>query len=209
MKVEFCQGENEIIQAVNAWLLRVVSQYNAHSLFLPAGNSPKPVYRSWRESPLAEIKKLKLQQIDEIIDDPKAGDFARFFATELPAYQVQNLQKGQVEPKKIDLAFLGFGKNGHIGFHEPHLPTSFSYGIVDLSSTTKKTLGLEDTARGLSFGAAAFLDCQAICLLVSGPGKENAWKKFLAKDPAIPAVALQAHQDFTVIADADLRSSQE
>jgi 6-phosphogluconolactonase/glucosamine-6-phosphate isomerase/deaminase len=207
MMIEICQEEKQMIAKANAWLADRIMRYQASSLFLPAGKSPQSLYAAWRQSPPSFLAGIDLQQIDEVIADPQAGIFSRFFSQELPAYSVRTILNEKERLPKADLALLGFGKNGHVGFHEPGLPASFKSGEVELSAETKSNLHLSNSARGWTYGTGTFLKSKAVCMIVWGSGKENAWRSFL-REEKIPAAFLKNHPDLTILVDARLTSQE-
>ena len=189
--------EEDAVKAAQLWLDQRVSRYRPSSLFLPAGETPKALYAQWRKAPPAYLKGMRLLQVDDVIDGPGKGMFARFFADELPGYQVEPPFK----ETRAELAILGFGTNGHIAFHEPHLPSSFSFGTVDLESDTAARLKLPEGTKGITYGVGAFLEAKAILLIVKGQGKKAAWDRFRAGDPSLPAAQLLGHSDLSVWTD--------
>ncbi|MCO5144036.1 MAG: 6-phosphogluconolactonase [Oligoflexia bacterium] len=191
------------VQTTNKWIEQKVQQYQAKSLFLPAGDTPKELYADWRKNSPDFLEKLHLLQVDDVIDSEKEGLFKKFFRDELPLYRVKYPQKGIT----ADLAILGLGTNGHIAFHEPGLPWTFDFGEVDLADDTKKRLSLENSARGLTYGAATFLQAKAILLIVKGR-KEDAYQKFMQKDADLPASALRSHSDLTLISEISTTQSR-
>jgi 6-phosphogluconolactonase/glucosamine-6-phosphate isomerase/deaminase len=189
--------EEDTVKAAESWLKNRIARYRATSLFLPAGETPKPLYAKWRQEKPAYLEGVRLQQVDDVIDGPGRGLFARFFAEELPGYNVEVPKDGS----PAELAILGFGTNGHIAFHEPHLPPSFAFGEVALEPDTCARLKLEAGTRGISYGAGAFLKARAILLIVKGEGKKAAWDRFKAGDAKLPSVRLKHHPDLTVWTD--------
>jgi 6-phosphogluconolactonase/glucosamine-6-phosphate isomerase/deaminase len=186
--------EEDSVAATEAWLQSRVEKYGARSLFLPAGETPRALYQHWRENPPAFLKGLRLLQVDDVADGPGQGMFAKFFAEELPGYTVHFPEGAE----RADLAILGFGTNGHVAFHEPHLPTGFSFGTVELEEDTTKRLSLPKGTKGITYGVGAFREASAILLLVKGAGKQAAWSRFQNGDESLPVSALRHHADISV-----------
>lgn len=189
--------EEDAVTAAQHWLDQRVARYRPASLFLPAGETPKALYAQWRQTPPAYLRSLRLLQVDDVLDGPGKGMFAQFFADELPGYQVEPPFK----ETRADLAILGFGTNGHIAFHEPHLPRTFSFGPVELDHDTTARLKLPEGTKGISYGVGAFLEAKAILLIVKGKGKQAAWERFRAGDATLPAAQLLGHPDLAVWTD--------
>lgn len=185
------------VRAAEDWLESRLKKYGAGSLFLPAGETPKRLYARWRAAPPDYLARLKLLQVDDVIDGPGQGMFARFFAEELPGYQVVP----PVREGRADLAILGLGTNGHVAFHEPGIDPGFSFGEVDLEDDTAQRLSLPSGTRGITYGVGAFLQSKAILLIVKGASKKQAWERFQRGDPTLPATALKDHPDLSVWVD--------
>ncbi len=197
MNLIICKSADEMTLKAEHWLKTKVSQ----SLFCPAGETPKKLYQ--RINGQDFFKKLKLYQIDEIISGSKQGEFKKFFENHLPDHLDQFVWIDQ-PLGQARFALLGFGKNGHLAFHEPHLPPSFMGGEVELSQSTCETLQIKDKTRALTYGIGAFLKTEACLLLITGSGKQNAFQDFLANKSTIPAVALKKHNDLTVLVSQEI-----
>lgn len=185
------------VRAAEDWLQDRLKRYRVGSLFLPAGETPKRLYAEWRAHPPAYLRGLRLLQVDDVLDGPGQGMFARFFAEELPGVEVVP----PVREDSADLAILGLGTNGHVAFHEPGLPPSFSFGEVALAADTVNRLNLPLGTRGVTYGVGAFLRAKAILLIVKGASKKAAWERFEKGDASLPATALKAHSDLSVWVD--------
>jgi 6-phosphogluconolactonase/glucosamine-6-phosphate isomerase/deaminase len=195
--MEILRAEEGVTEAVENWLLSRVTRYGARSLFLPAGETPRPLYTRWRAAPPAYLAGLRLLQVDDVTSGASKGLFARFFREELPGISVFPPEREE----RADLAILGLGTNGHVAFHEPGLPVSFRFGEVDLEEDTTLRLKLEPGTRGITYGVGVFAEAKAVLLVVRGEGKRNAYDRFLQGDPAIPASGLREHPDLTVLVD--------
>lgn len=186
-----------MIADVNRWLAEKVEQYEAKSLYLPAGNTPKKLYAEWRRSPHQALAQLALYQVDDVAEGERRGAFAQFFSEELPQYKVH-------EPKsdvQADLGILGLGVNGHVAFHEPGIPETFRFGEVILRSETTVRLGVKAGTKAVTYGLGAFLETKALLLMVVGKDKKRTYERFLAGDSALPATALYKHPDLTLFVD--------
>lgn len=186
----------ESVPECNAWLRDRAGRYEAQSLYLPAGETPKPLYADWRAHP-ERIARFRLYQVDDVAEGPKAGLFARFFQEELPGFSVE----APTRDVQADLAILGLGTNGHLAFHEPGLPTHFRFGRVALHDDTCARLGLAPGTHGISFGIGAFLATKAVLVLVRGANKERALRALEKGEEGWPATALLQHPDLTVISE--------
>lgn len=198
MELVVCKSTQQMNQLTVQWLEAQLAQSQIRSMFLPAGNTPKDLY-AWMERQGPErFKHLRLLQIDEILTGLKAGEFKKFFLQALPSFSEQ---MEWISPllHPGDGAILGFGKNGHVGFHEPGISHPFWGGKVELTEETCAALGVSPPIEALTYGAESFLHTRSCLLMVSGHGKAAAFKKFLAQDPLIPASRLHGHTALTVL----------
>ncbi len=200
MEMKICKDSGELATETSSWCLDKIKTTQARSIYLPAGNTPIPVYQQWTQNPPDFLNKLKLIQIDDVLTGSKSGIFKEFLMQHLPK-QKEHFHWIGDKYNQADLAILGLGLNGHIAFHEPELPKNFYSGCVRLSDKTCETLKVEPATWGVTYGASAFLKTKAILILVSGEAKRDVLQRFLRKDPTLPASALHEHNDFTILAD--------
>jgi glucosamine-6-phosphate deaminase len=113
---------------------------------------------------------------------------------------------------RLDLAILGLGRNGHLGFNEPPSGPETPTRVVELSPVT-----LEDNAgywgeaahvpsTAVTMGLRQLLRARRIVLVVSGAGKRAVLHRALEGPvgPDVPASLLrEAVSDVTVIVDRD------
>lgn len=187
-----CQNESEWVKAVESELQAFASK--KANVFLPAGETPKALYRKWRQGLPPAFQKFQFYQIDEIMDGENR--FAKFFTDELPQVPVSQVIQFDVPG---DVAILGLGLNGHVGFHEPAIDPKFYSGCVKLSGDSCERLHLKPGTWGLTFGLGAFARCQKVLLLVRGAAKQSVLEDVLKGDLRYPAAHLLRHRDFKVI----------
>ncbi|MCC7441830.1 MAG: 6-phosphogluconolactonase [Bdellovibrionales bacterium] len=220
MKTIPFHSPEEMAVLADAWCRDRIQALDARSLFLPAGNTPRPLYALWERTQPEHLRRVRLIQLDDIWDKGQgplppekggglddgaravSGRFRRFFEAELPFYAARIQAPGAKTRQGADLAILGLGPNGHVAFHEPGLEPTFRHGEVALSKATCRSLGVEHPHWGLSYGLAAFLESQAVVLMVSGAGKEEAYRALLSGDTRFPVAHLRHHPDLTVLVDA-------
>jgi 6-phosphogluconolactonase/glucosamine-6-phosphate isomerase/deaminase len=196
------QDQNLWVQSASNWLERKIIQYNSESVYIPAGETPKILYKYWTETNPFFLKKIKLVQIDEVSTGYKKKLFEKFFKNHLPLHhsQIEFISSGGTQ---ADLAILGLGTNGHVAFHEPGLSQNFYSGCVKLSSETIHNLQLEEKTWGTTYGLGAFNACKAILMMVNGEKKMKIVIDLINRnDPnKLPASGLKTHQDFTLLTD--------
>lgn len=112
----------------------------------------------------------------------------------------------------LDLAVLGLGRNGHIGFNEPGSSFDSRTRVVTLAPETRQAnapdFGGDPAAvppRALTVGIATILESREVLVLVAGAAKAEAVRRALAgpADPAVPASALQRHPRVTWFLDRE------
>jgi glucosamine-6-phosphate deaminase len=109
----------------------------------------------------------------------------------------------------IDLAIVGLGPNGHIGFNEPgSVPDSRARQIVltqeSIVSNARYWGSKADVPRfAFTLGIGTLIEARAIILMASGEAKAGILAKALEGPvgPDVPASLLRSHPDFTVLAD--------
>lgn len=187
-----CQSETDWVTAIENQLAPFSG--TGAKIFLPAGETPKPLFRYWRTTRPQSITKFKFFQIDEILDGQRR--FEKFFTDELPDFSVAKVEDFDLE---ADVAILGLGVNGHVGFHEPHIDPKMVSSCVRLSGDSCQRLQLKAGTWGLTYGIGAFQRCRKILLLVRGPTKQPILQKVLAQDLNYPASYLVSHPGFVAI----------
>jgi glucosamine-6-phosphate deaminase len=115
----------------------------------------------------------------------------------------------------LDLAILGLGANGHIGFNEPGSDWSAHTHVVSLSSETRATHVAQTQGKfaipenGITVGIATIFAAREILLLVAGGAKARALEAFRRgiPDPRWPVTALLTHRHVTVLSETELESA--
>jgi glucosamine-6-phosphate deaminase len=109
---------------------------------------------------------------------------------------------------RIDLLVAGIGANAHIAFNEPGSHFDSRTRVVDLTPETignaQKHFGSESApSRAITIGIANILESRRVLLLASGDAKAEAVRRALRQpvSEAVPASALQLHDDVTVLLD--------
>jgi glucosamine-6-phosphate deaminase len=109
----------------------------------------------------------------------------------------------------FDLAILGLGPNGHLGFNEPPADPSLPTRVVRLSEQSIVSnagyWGGRDAVppEALTCGMAQLLAARSTLLLVSGAHKRDILRRTVEgpATPDVPASLLQGAQGVTVLAD--------
>jgi 6-phosphogluconolactonase/glucosamine-6-phosphate isomerase/deaminase len=108
----------------------------------------------------------------------------------------------------LDLAILGLGINGHVGFNEPGSGPDAATRVVELAETSRQTAtgryGASVAPRaGITIGLARLLEAGEVWLLVTGGQKARVLRRALhwPESPSCPASYLRRHPLLTVFAD--------
>ena len=109
----------------------------------------------------------------------------------------------------LDLAVLGLGPNGHIGFNEPGTPFDAPTRPVDLTeesvSSNAAYWGSRDAVprRAMTLGMSTLGAADHVVVLVSGERKRSILRRTLHGPigPDVPATMLRTRDRVTVMAD--------
>jgi 6-phosphogluconolactonase/glucosamine-6-phosphate isomerase/deaminase len=203
MEILVCKDENAWVGAANDWLRSRLKKMPVERIFLPAGETPRPLYRSWEKSGAPFSDNVRLLQVDEVLTSRGPGIFQKFFKECLPSYQKQ-FDYIQNADQWAQLTLLGLGTNGHVAFHEPGLPPPFFSGCLELNAETTERLKLAPRSRVVTYGLNAFLRSQGILLLVRGEGKRAILNEILKPECQLPAAKLKTHHDLCILTDFEI-----
>lgn len=209
-------------------------------LALPTGSSPVPMYaelvRIFRERS-TDWGRVTTFNLDEYVgvtpDHPES--YARFMAEHLfdavPApVERRHLPNGlapdttaeceryerEIERAGgIDLAILGVGLNGHLGFNEPGTALTAQTHVADLAPVTWRrnfpqfakqhngSSGERPFGRAYTMGIATILQARRILVIAAGETKRDVLRAALTGPVTTgnPASFLQLHRDVTLVLD--------
>ena len=108
---------------------------------------------------------------------------------------------------KIDVCVLGLGKNGHLAMNEPAETLQPHCHKALLAEGTRQhgmlTRSGAQVTEGLTLGMADILRAHRILLLVSGPGKREAFRRLRKPgvSPLLPASFLWLHPSVEVLVE--------
>lgn len=205
-------------------------------LVLPTGSTPIPVYRhlvEWHRAGELSFRQAVIFNLDEYHGLPATHpqSYAQFMHTHLIGHididpanvhiprgdlpseavgaEVAAYEQAMLDAGGVDLAILGIGANGHIGFNEPGSPRNARTRLVRLHPRTRRDALREFGAaaavpdHGISMGVGSILAARRIILLATGATKASALSAAIEGpvSPACPASYLQDHSAATVICD--------
>ena len=224
------------VASVGAGLVRdglAAAARPAPTLMPALGTSALGVYAALGElasTGAADLSGLRLIQLDEYLGldpgDPRslAGWLRRDVATPLgiPDERIITLPGDAPDPEAacrdfdtsvaaaggIDVAVLGLGPNGHLGFNEPPSPAGAPTRAVDLTpesleSNARYWPDLEVPRRALTAGMPTILAARRIVLVVTGAGKRAILRRLMTEPvgPDLPASYLRDCGAATLLAD--------
>ena len=203
---------------------------------MPAlGTSALPVYRDlalMSRSGGIDTRALRLIQLDEYAgiaaDDPRTllGWLRRDVAEPLgipdariigfdgvhddPEAAVRRYDEAVAAAGAIDVAVLGLGPNGHLGFNEPPSPRTAPTRLVRLSaasvaSNARYWPDRDVPTTAVTAGMPTILGARRVLLVVTGATKRTILERTIRGPitPDVPASFLQEHDHVTVLADPD------
>ena len=214
----------------------VVSSRPAANTVLATGQTPVGLYRelhSEQEKGRVDLTKLRIFQLDEYLgldsQDPRLlyNWMKREFLEPIgvPETNVVQLPSDPSDPEDVcreyeetisvaggfDLAILGLGANGHLGFNEPPAYPDSPTRVVELSDDS-----IESNARywdghervplqALTVGMKELLAAKHILLVVSGVHKHTAIRRVIEGPITahLPASYLQQRPNVTILADQE------
>lgn len=204
-------------------------------LALPTGRTPLPLYDELAARYRAgriDFSRVRTFNLDEWVGIPPGspGSYAAFMAEHL--FSRVNLRPENChipdgmaadldaecsrydrlirEAGGIDLAVLGIGQNGHIGFNEPGTAFETRTHVARVTPETRQS-NLWSFPNGdvpttaITVGIATILEARQVVLLVTGAEKAAILSRALTGgiDPGVPASALRLHPNARVIADVE------
>ena len=205
------------------------------ALLLPTGRTPLPMYAAFvtlAQQSRLDTGALVTFNLDEFYGLPRGhhGSYLAYMRRVL--FAPLNLQDAQThlldsaasDPERacadyeaairaaggIDVAVLGIGTNGHIGFNEPGSAFDSRTREVALRETSRVANAfmfenrLDDVPHAaLTVGIGTIMEARRVVLLATGAEKAEALRAALygTVTPDVPASILQHHPDLVVLAD--------
>lgn len=111
-----------------------------------------------------------------------------------------------LEAHPLELAMLGVGVNGHIGFNEPGPAAQGDFSLVELSETTqsvgRKYFGGQATpTQGATITLGALGKAHTLVILATGENKRQAMAPVLAGQGDLPVCAFLDHPGAVYVLD--------
>jgi len=203
-------------------------------LLLPTGNTPKRMYQelvSMAKAGQIDFRNVTIFMLDEYRGGTDYFDFIHeHLMNQLPAEnrpkavnvlngmakdadtEVKRYEKLMSDAGGVDLAVLGIGVEGHIGFNEAGSSPETKTRVIDLAPSTIE-VNLEAREKGykqaLTVGISNILSARKVILLANGRKKADIIQKFWSSPPApdIPASWLKIHSHVSVLIDTEAASN--
>ena len=221
---------DEWAPTVAAWFAVRLAERPTLRVCLPTGDTPAPLYAElvaaeWRgEASFASATVILLDEwvglppddparcdariagelIDQLIEPPR---FVPIDVDGPDPEAAAAAHDAEIAPG-LDLAVVGLGANGHVGFNEPGSFPDDGTRLVRLAVSSREAAAerygatLVPTA-GITVGLARLLEARECWLLVTGPHKAAILRRALEgpEDPDCPASYLRRHPRLIVFAD--------
>jgi len=237
MTVKIFADARETAEALAAALVDELRARPHLVMALPTGSTPLPMYAALRRAVtlepqlLAQARTFNLDEFAGVAADDPASyrsymERELFQPTDMSARQVGFLdgcaadleaecdryEQHIADAGGLDVAVLGLGGNGHIGFNEPALVLQARTHVTALEPTTRlanaRWFGHDLTRvphRALSMGVGTLLGARRIMLIATGAGKRRAVAELRSGrvTTQVPASLLQCHPAVTLWLDRD------
>jgi len=219
-----------------AWFLaECLAEDPSLVLGLPTGRTPIPMYRALvklHRQGRADFSRATTFNLDEFVGVPAShpGSYHAFMQkhlfrhvnldptrTHLPAGDARSATAEAARYDAaiaaaggLDIAILGIGANGHIGFNEPDRSLPAGTNVVTLKAGSRAgnaaAFGGEVSRvpkRAISMGVGTILSARHVLLLATGAGKASIIAKALQGPVTtrVPASLLQLHPRAAVVLD--------
>lgn len=232
-----CKNKTEIAEKVSLRIENQIKRKKSSLFILPTGSTPVPIYKKLvkdcKEGKVS-FKKVKTFNLDEYLGLP-SDHYERYYN-----FMMRNLFSGiDINPSNInipnseaknfsreaknyeqkyrdegpaDLAILGIGRNGHIGFNEPGTGIDSVTHVVSISESTRIANSrffdsLEQVPKkAITMGIDTIMSAKEIIIVITGKDKRIILDRFLKEkdfDPDIPATALLKHGNVKVYVDRE------
>jgi glucosamine-6-phosphate deaminase len=234
MQVKVTADPAELARVAADRIAALVRQKPDAVILAATGNTPMATYArlaSMRAAATLDTSRLRIVQLDEYLGltagdprslygwmsrallQPLAIDASRVIrldgTTVNSATTCQAFDSAVAAAGGIDLAVLGLGLNGHLGFNEPPSPPDAPTRPVTLTdaSLASNAAYWGDRARvprtALTAGMPTILKSRQILLLVSGASKRDILRRVTAEPatPEVPASLLQTCPHAVILAD--------
>lgn len=221
-------------RAAADWVIDAVKAKPDSTIVFPTGKTPEGLYHELiarRREGAFDPRALRVFVLDEYFGVSQDDDRSLYGWLRRTLFDPLGIQPAQVTPLPgdaadpvaacrtyhaalvaaggIDLAILGLGPNGHIGYNDPPADATATTRVLNLSESSLATCAREWGGRerllpqALTIGMDLLLAARQQLLIVGGAHKREILHQSLygPLTPEVPASYLQQAANVTVIAD--------
>ena len=222
--------EGEWARTVAAWFTARLQANPALRVCLPTGDTPSPVYAElvaaewagavslagatvvlldeWVGLPPGDAARCDARLGAELLDQV-GGEVRRFVAIDVDGGDLEAAVAAlDLAARDLDLAVVGLGMNGHVGFNEPGSLPADGSRVLPLADASSLAASVRYGASsrpvaGITIGLARLLEARECWLLVTGERKAAILQAALEgpETSSCPASFLRRHPALTVFAD--------
>ncbi len=237
MIIKVCDNPEQMGYLVAKDVVKQINEKNNSVLILPTGSTPLPVYKNICEmykNGDVSFENVKTFNLDEYIGIEKDHEERYYNFMKKNLFSHINIKPENVnipssetnDPEKecvlyedkyrasgcADMALLGIGQNGHIGFNEPGTAFDSVTHVTSIADSTVKAnsrfFASEDLVpkKAMTMGISTILSAKKIILLITGKAKHEILMRLLKQNIAtenIPASSLLNHNDVVIYADRE------
>jgi len=234
MQIHLYDTAAQVGQAAAILIAAQVIQKPDSVLGLATGSSPIPTYQqliAWHKEGTMDLSRAITFNLDEYVGISAAhpASYHAFMEAELfskvnilkenihvPDGSARNLQRECSDYDTaisraggIDIQLLGIGRNGHIGFNEPHEQFVYGCHVVNLTESTIEANrrffapGEEVPQKAISLGVGSIMNARRVVLIAAGADKAQAIRRAIREDvnPQVQASILRTHRDVIFLLD--------
>jgi glucosamine-6-phosphate deaminase len=196
--------------AVGRWVDAAVAGDPDGYVALAVGDSTLPLFCRLGPRPAG----VRVICLDELVPPPtdRRATFAARLRAALPpdwACALVPFDTGFDDPDRIESALAGrllaavcgVGPDGHVAFNQPPEDGTSRTRLVDIAPSNLARLGdVTPAAHALTLGLATIASARRLALVITGNGKEEATRRFLAgaERDDCPATHLLGHPDLSI-----------
>jgi len=234
MQITIVNDYDELSQAAAAHVMRVLRDRPTPQVVLPTGNTPLGMYHLLRtewQAGRTDLSQARFFALDELWPLPEghpatfAATLRRLLIDHGPVGHFDHLRSHAADPEVechryaealgggIDLAVVGIGRNGHIGYNEPRTDMRAPCQKVELTAQSRLSAkayfpDLEPPEFGLTIGMGLIMAARSVLLLASGAEKAEVLAQAVTGPvtPSLPASLLQEHPGLIIVADRSAAS---
>ncbi len=220
--------KQQAVAAAADQLVKLLAEKPNATLAFAAGETMRPFFAELVEryqKGMLRLADCRLFSVAEYTEVPETLSCAYMLRTELvektdlrmeaccflTEETLEDYDQLLVEAGGLDVAVLGLGINGHIGFNEPATPFASRCHRQKLTNATRRqkaaVFGSEDAVPecGLTMGIKTLTEAREILLLAFGEKKAEAVFQMLygRNDSTVPAAFLQIPSRVTIYLDQE------